>query len=89
MSDNSPHDPKTSKERTQAESIRNGLLLFLAAVLTFVAVFMVGSIVGTKISAGAGPMNEHHIGNGVATGAIAGIACSLIVAVLLYRKLLR
>jgi len=89
MSNNPEHDAKTRQERTPAESIRNGVLLILASVSTFVAIFIVGSIVGTKISAGDGPMNEHHIGTGVASGVIAGISCCLIVAVLLYRKLFR
>lgn len=80
-------DPAPKEVRTFATSVGLGVAIFLASGVTFLTAFTVGTIVGTRVSAGGGYLNEHHLGDGVATGVIAGIVCSLTVAVLLFRWL--
>ncbi len=87
MSENLRGDSHPENARPFSASVGIGLAIFAASVATFIATFAAGAIVGTKLSAAGGPMNEHHMGDGVMTGLIAGIICSLVVAVLLSRKL--
>jgi hypothetical protein len=80
-------DPAPKEVRTFATSVGLGGAILLASGVTFLAAFTLGTIVGTRVSAAGGPFNEHHLGDGVATGVVAGSVCSLTVAVLLFRWL--
>ena len=82
-----PSDPQPNKVRTAGETAGLVLVIFFAAGVTFVAMFVIGSIVGTRVSASGGPLNEHHMGHGVATGLIAGMLCSVAASILLFRRL--
>jgi hypothetical protein len=83
-SENRTSEPQQLKRVGAAGRI---IVIFLAAVVTFLAVFAIGSIIGTRVSATGGPVNEHHMGHGVVTGLVGGVLCSLAVAVMFSRRL--
>ena len=85
MTEESP--PK--KSRSTTETIGVVAVVALTSVVTFGAVFALGAWVGVHISAGSGPVNEHHLANGIMTGLIAGGVSGMTVAVLLFRKSFR
>ncbi len=89
MHEDQPDASLQKTVRTLGASIGLGLLVAFAACITFLGTCAVGAIVGTRVSAAGGPMNEHHMGHGVVTGVIAGLICSLVVAIVLSRLIFR
>ena len=80
-------ESQLKSSRTTGQTIVLALVIFLATGVTFLLMFVIGSIVGTRVSAAGGPINEHHMGHGVMTGLIAGILFSAVAAVSLSRRL--